>query len=349
MLIVFDTNILYESTDSSCNFCDFKFNKMFNNVQERIEQYDLTEYVYIGISKIVWKELHNQRFNNYSEKKSELDKITSKYRFPGFELKQTELDYADYLVKQIDDYKKKLGKYQTKIVEIDLPSNSRFQSIIRRALDKKPPFEGEKKKSDKGFKDSLIWESLLDYKYSHPNHKIALYTRDGLFNEFLAKEFQTLFREEIYLSNTEEGIMVLLSDIQRHLAYKYDSSDDYSKFYILVREIVTESFIIEILFELELKEFVGINCYDLSSVKNPVIIDVIDVTDDNNIEGLTFELKIEADISLSSVDRHEDIILLNEPFQFYIEYNLKEENFFLTKIVALKEVYGFDKFKIEGV
>lgn len=349
LVIIFDTNILYEKSERSCNFCKFTFNKLFYNIQERIEELDLTEHVYLGIPEIVWKELYSQRLAHYSEKKTELTKLISGFRFPCLEFKENELDYEIYLNEEVNTYKKKLSNYQTRVIEIDLPSSSRFQSIIKRALDKKPPFEGDKRKSDKGFKDTLIWESLLDYRHKYPEHKIALYTRDGLFNEYLAEEYHELFCEDIYLIKTEEGVMELLMRIQMDIAYPDDLRDDYSEYYTYVRNIVNNSFIRDILYEIELKQNVGTKYYDLSSIENTVIIDIINVTDDENLSGLTFELNIEADLYFSNIENREDIIFQDEPVKFFVEFNFEDESFYLTKVLVLDEDYDFDMLEIEGV
>ncbi|MBO7453862.1 MAG: DUF4935 domain-containing protein [Alphaproteobacteria bacterium] len=45
------------------------------------------------------------------------------------------------------------------------PNNDVFPRIIQRALDKKLPFKVINKCSDKGFKDVLLWETLLNFNY----------------------------------------------------------------------------------------------------------------------------------------------------------------------------------------
>lgn len=49
--------------------------------------------------------------------------------------------------------------------------NNRFESIVNRAFSKLPPFEGKDKKSDKGFKDAFVWESVLEFALKHLQFK----------------------------------------------------------------------------------------------------------------------------------------------------------------------------------
>jgi hypothetical protein len=55
----------------------------------------------------------------------------------------------------------------------DLKNNDVLPKITDLALDKKPPFE-DKDKSDKGFKDALIYFSVLEYLQETPNKKVFL-------------------------------------------------------------------------------------------------------------------------------------------------------------------------------
>jgi hypothetical protein len=50
------------------------------------------------------------------------------------------------------------------------------------ALDKKPPFE-DKDKSDKGFKDALIYFSVLEYLQETPNKKVFVCVKDERLKE----------------------------------------------------------------------------------------------------------------------------------------------------------------------
>ena len=75
---------------------------------------------------------------------------------------------------------------------LPIPSDDRFKGIVKRAFDKAPPFGGKEKNSDKGFKDALIWESILEFVLLHRQADIIFYTKDNGFKEKLIEEFKIL-------------------------------------------------------------------------------------------------------------------------------------------------------------
>lgn len=65
-------------------------------------------------------------------------------------------------------------------------------TILKRANKKEPPFLSDDRASDKGFKDALIWESILEFFAKSGEQEVLLITDDGGFtkNEIaLCKEF----------------------------------------------------------------------------------------------------------------------------------------------------------------
>ena len=63
-------------------------------------------------------------------------------------------------------------------MELPIPNNKCFTRIVERAFEKKAPFEGKEKNSDKGFKDVLIWESILELVEINPKSEIIFYSQD---------------------------------------------------------------------------------------------------------------------------------------------------------------------------
>jgi hypothetical protein len=69
---------------------------------------------------------------------------------------------------------------------IDLKNNDVLPQIKELALNKKPPFEG-KDNTDKGFKDALIYFSVLEYLQEIPNKNIFVCVKDGRLKEAFNK------------------------------------------------------------------------------------------------------------------------------------------------------------------
>ncbi len=348
IVLVIDTNVLHEKADNGCNFCEFKFNKLFQNIVDEIEKRDLIENVEIGIPEVVWKELFYQRLTNYNSKKNELKKITDKFIFPNFQFEMNELCYETYLKDKVNVFKDRLSNYQTNIVQIDLPSNNRFDSIIQRAFRKNPPFEGKDKNSDKGFKDALIWESILEFKNLNKNKNILLYSRDGLFNELLEEEYRKCFDDSIIILKNEESVIKYLTNIQKSIEYMRVSEDDNIEYYKKIKDILDNIAISELICSLEITHTIGSYVFDLSDIKSIDIKDINDITKDSNMSGLNFEAIIEANITFSNVDKNEDIELEREEIIFYIDYIFQDDIYYLKNIEVMKNEYDLELAGIEG-
>ena len=136
-------------------------------------------------------------------------------------------NYEDFLDSQIKSYQEGLMQRQVKVESLSLPSNNRYDSIIKRALDKRPPFEGKDKKSDKGFKDVLLWESIIEHKIQHPETRVILYTNDSIFNNELKQEYLQTFKEDILICGSKNESE--LHDLLNNLAMAKDSTIPISK------------------------------------------------------------------------------------------------------------------------
>lgn len=56
-----------------------------------------------------------------------------------------------------------------------------FDEVYKRAISKMPPFNDASKSSDKGFKDTLIWISILDYAKNNGDQNFIFLTKDKGF------------------------------------------------------------------------------------------------------------------------------------------------------------------------
>ena len=117
------------------------------------------------------------------------------------------------------------------VIEIPIASNNRFESIVNRAFSKLPPFEGKDKKSDKGFKDALLWESVLEFALKHHNSKIIYYSKDNAFGEFLLKEFaENVSASSLFICKNENEVKVQLEAWAKEIdKYSYQPIEDYDE------------------------------------------------------------------------------------------------------------------------
>jgi rRNA-processing protein FCF1 len=181
LIIFFDTNILYVSGDKGEDFSEFSLNTVYIGLADFIERNDF-EGVKIFIPKIVLEELSFQKRKRYPESLKTLKNHFKNFdKLPGFILQAPEdFDYNPYLHQRIEEYIAKMG-----IDILPYPSNERFNNLIQRAVEKRPPFKGKDTISDKGFKDAINWESILEFVRSHECENYILYSKDQDFSEEL--------------------------------------------------------------------------------------------------------------------------------------------------------------------
>lgn len=191
--VVFDTNILFKQYNKRGNFKEFSFNSTFQNVIDMVNEFDIYEHVSLIIPDVVWNEMLEQEIKNHNEKLIEFKEKVDKYEFPEVKIKIDNINYRNYLETRISEYKKSIQKNVNKIIGLPLPTKNRYDSIVGRAFAKKPPFEGKDKKSDKGFKDALLWESILEFAQSNDGANLVFYTNDKIFSSELEIEFSELF------------------------------------------------------------------------------------------------------------------------------------------------------------
>ncbi len=156
--IIFDTNILYMRDYK--DFSVFKFKSIYDEVQGKIERSNVIDRFELRIPEITIKELFKQQLQSYSTHVETMKNSYLKFeQIYDIDLKIDEnFDYENFLEKKKEQY---ISSNAISILPIC--REEKFVRIVERALNKEAPFEGKDKQSDKGFKDALIWESLLEF------------------------------------------------------------------------------------------------------------------------------------------------------------------------------------------
>lgn len=217
-MVVIDTNCFEDYTENknispycACAKCD----EFFENKKSRgitLGHYCITESVF--------SEILQQR-KEYFEKAVERLKKALKPFGKEYEIPEN-INFEADLKKYLNDHYIKILPH---------PSNEVFPRIIQRALDKKLPFKlvsenknNASKGSDKGFKDVLLWETLLNFDYeSERIGKIFLITansKDFPFDDLLPEwkkyhphiELSILQRWEDFIKEEE----IMLSELIAH-------------------------------------------------------------------------------------------------------------------------------------
>jgi hypothetical protein len=212
-LIIFDTNILRNVLKNTkmkdpIIYHSFEFGIQFETIASFITDNNLEEYVELAVPKIVIDELKKQKIASYyldlnlfAQIHSLITKLPIINR-EDLKLPDSNFDYEAYLEQISERFLKK-----RKIRLIDLPDDNHlrasFQRIINRALNTQPPFRKQGEKSDVGFKDALIWESILSYSEISNFDKTILFTGDNVFSGECVKEFEDNIKRNISIKKLE--------------------------------------------------------------------------------------------------------------------------------------------------
>lgn len=190
--IFFDTNFLRNRNHQ--DYSKFQFGSEYSNFIDFISSKDLIESCHVNITEIVLEELKKKFIDSFKEEDKNLRNLIKKFRvYYNFE----EPDYKD-IIRELD---KKIIEYliNENINLVLIPKDrSVFNSIIDRAINKEKPFSGKDKESDKGFKDVLQWESMIEYaKKIDANTFLYITKNKNDFPEEIGKEFEIKTNKKI--------------------------------------------------------------------------------------------------------------------------------------------------------
>ena len=162
--VIFDTNIIRNAEAS-------------NFLGGRNELQSFASVADIVIPDIVIQEIIRQ-------KRKKLESNKQKFLVNPFH-NLLAIDETNTNAFDIDDYIEKLVKDEDfKFEVIDIKDNNVLPLIKELAINKKPPFEASDN-TDKGFKDALLYFSVLEYLQEIPNKNVFVCVKDGRLKEAL--------------------------------------------------------------------------------------------------------------------------------------------------------------------
>ena len=248
--LIFDTNALFQAYEKRADFTTFSFNATFENVIDMINKLDIYNQVTVAIPSVVWNEMEKQIIEKHDELLLTYKSTISKKQFPEYSIQENPtINYPEYIKIKIEEYKKEISGRGNSVIEIPIASNDRFESIVNRAFSKLPPFEGKDKKSDKGFKDALLWESVLEFALNHRNSKIIYYSKDNAFGEFLLKEFaENVAESSLFICKNESEVKTQLEAWAKEIdKYSYQPIEDFDENKEIVDWLNSEDFLVQII------------------------------------------------------------------------------------------------------
>lgn len=144
----------------------------------------------VYITQVSIDERIYQQFLDSQEKYKMLQNLKEEYKYIATIKEKTTLEELEKSLKK-GVQKSYCNLFGNKIIPFK-DENDAFSIIWDRALKKLPPFSNEPKASDKGFKDAMMWLSILDFFKHGREEEILFITNDkGFINnkDFLCKEF----------------------------------------------------------------------------------------------------------------------------------------------------------------
>jgi rRNA-processing protein FCF1 len=188
--VIFDTNIIRNTNVN--NFLGGR-----NELKNFLKDADIVipEIVIQEIKRQKKKELANNKhqfFSNPLHKILDVNEATTK-----------DFNVENYIQKLLEE---EAIPFKT----IYLKNNNVLPEIKDLALNKKPPFD-DKNGTEKGFKDALIYFSVLEYLQKIPNKKVFVCVKDGRLKEAF-NEHNDIIVVENYEEFKEENISMFRND-----------------------------------------------------------------------------------------------------------------------------------------
>lgn len=179
---------------------------------------DVIDYYKINISEITIEELKKQINDKYKEELLKFKQVYNKFKnVHNIKFNEDEVIKYDEILKElIGTY---IEFYNINMVETKEIS---LQKILNRAINKNKPFVGENGNSDKGFKDAVLWESIIEYARKSKNKKFILFTKNIQdFPRELEDEFESATNKKIEIINEisiiQEKILSEQTDIVKDM------------------------------------------------------------------------------------------------------------------------------------
>lgn len=332
--LIFDTNVLYHAYDKKADFASFSFSGTYDNVVGFINQLDIYEKVIVLIPDVVWNEMERQIIEAHQLKIKEFREKVAKHSFPEIVVEDKgAINYSEFIRPVIEKYRDNLSSDINTVLGLPVASEACYQSIVKRAFDKQPPFEGKDKKSDKGFKDALLWESILEFTAKHSKAKIIYYSKDNAFGCELEGEFVARFPDAVLnICATENDVKQCLESWAKEIdIYSYTPIEDYVEHREVTEWLQTSDFLIQMIDRdfglVEKSRLVMDSTVQLLSFDNIQIISQSDEKTEYSIDAvleLTYTLKDGARIKESINACIAVSNMFNEVFTVDNVYMLKE-------------------------
>lgn len=223
-LIIFDTNKLRQVTEGEPSYGNIEFGSEFKELAAFIRNNGLSGLIEIGVPEIAMSELIQQKVESYADDCENLSAIKARLAelMPvgnvRIEIPEQRVDCLAHLTPKVDAFVRESNVKVLKLPEDKL--SDIFKGVMQRAIDKQPPFKKSNKTSDVGFKDVVIWESILNYPLLSSYEKLIFVSGDTAFGRDCQIEFQRKINMEISIFISVQLLKAELEKVYERLIEK---------------------------------------------------------------------------------------------------------------------------------
>lgn len=239
--IYFDTNALEcRHSGKSLYLSQFTVSPLYFEIEDLIRNMGLNDKVELCIPDVVWLELQEHLVGHFKSEKNSMESKITAFRKSFGDLAEISCNYKDFITEtEYADYAKHIAQGfldnpRVNASVVSCPKDEKtMQQIIGQAIHSVRPFRtakaGGKEYTDAGFKDALIYNTIL----VHTGNQLGiLISNDGDFSELLngrhtdnlktccdAKEVQIILSQEFNVINTDviEGLLKTDSYLMRRI------------------------------------------------------------------------------------------------------------------------------------
>lgn len=218
-LIVFDTNMLREMLGKEVAYSKFSFGNAYEELNSFIKDNGLSDDVVLTVSTMVIEELKNQKKRAYLQDIKDLKEIAK--RLEGLpHIAESPIAIPDETFDCeafVEENAKKFIEENAihTLVYKDEHSTSILTNMIKKVatVDKpQSPFAISGAYKDAGFKDNIIWETLMHYEKVEEFDKVIFLSKDGDYKENCIDDFKKKWNRHIKIEKDKNNV---IAEIQK--------------------------------------------------------------------------------------------------------------------------------------
>lgn len=216
-LIVFDTNVLRDMLGKEVVYNSFTFGKSYNELDTFIKESGLEEYVTLSVSTMVIEELKNQKKRAYKQDIANLKEIVKRLEglphIPenSIPIPDEDFDCGVFIEQNATAYIA-ANNVNTLVYKEEHASSILNNMVQKVVTTDKPqsPFAISGPYKDAGFKDGIIWETLMHFDMVLGYDKVIFLSKDGDYKENCLDDFTQKWNRHIKIEKDKNNVIAEL-------------------------------------------------------------------------------------------------------------------------------------------